>query len=69
MPRNLGRQAKATFVWYPKERGDLKMIRDENDVLTEEELVVVRGLLKNSEYACLYIWNEFPRGFRLVNHV
>ena len=45
------------------------MIRDENDVLTEEELVVVRALLKNSEYACLYIWNEFPRGFRLLNHV
>ena len=56
-------------MWYPEERGDLKMIRDENDVLTEEELVVVRGLLKNSKYACLYIWNEFPRGFRLLNHV
>ena len=69
IPKNLRRQAKAIFVWYPKERGDLKMIHDENDVLTDDELVVVRGLLKNSEQACLYICNEFPRGFRLLNHV
>ena len=45
------------------------MIHDENDVLTDDELVVVRGLLKNSEQAYLYICNEFPRGFRLLNHV
>ena len=69
IPKNLRRQAKAIFVWYPKERGDLKMIHDENDVLTDEELVVVRDLLKNSEHACLYICNEFPSGFRLLNHV
>ena len=45
------------------------MIHDENDVLTNDELVVVRGLLKNSEHAYLNICNEFPRGFRLLNHV
>ena len=38
IPKNLRRQAKAIFVWYPKERGDLKMIHDENDVLTDDEL-------------------------------
>ena len=38
IPKNLRRQAKAIFVWYPKERGDLKMIHDENDVLTDHEL-------------------------------
>ena len=36
----------AIFVWYPKERTDLKMIHDENDVLTDYELVVVRNFLK-----------------------
>ena len=46
IPKNLRRQAKAIFVWYPKERGNLKMIHDENDVLTDDELVVVRDLLK-----------------------
>ena len=30
------------FVWYPKERADVKMIYDENDVLTGDELVIVR---------------------------
>ena len=67
IPKHLRRQAKAIFVWYPKERGDLKMIHDENDVITDDELVVVRGLLKKSKHACLYIRNEFPPGFRLLN--
>ena len=69
IPKNLRRQAKAIFVWYPKEKVDLKMIYDENDVLTDDELVIVRGILKKSKHACLYISNEFPRGFGLLNHV
>ena len=67
VPKNLRRQAKAIFVWYPKEREGLKMIHDENDVLTDDEIVVVRGLLKKSKHAYLYIRNEFPRGFKLLN--
>ena len=63
MPKNLRRQAKAIFVWYPKEKADLKMIHDENNVLTDDELVVVRYFLKTSKHACLYIRNEHPRGF------
>ena len=39
-------QAKTIFVWYPKEREDLKMIHYENDVLTDDELVVARDFLK-----------------------
>ena len=66
--KNLRRQAKAIFVWYPKERGDLEMIHDENDVLTYDELVVARNYFKKSKHACLYIRNEFPRGFKLLNH-
>ena len=62
-PKNLRRKAKAIFVWYPKERGDLKMTHDENDVLMDDELVVARNFLKKSKHACLYIRNEFPRGF------
>ena len=69
IPKNLRRQSKAIFVWYPKERADLKMIHDENEVLTDDELVIVRGILRNSKHACLYIRSKFPRGFRLLNHV
>ena len=60
--KNLRRQAKAIFVWYPKERGDFKAIHDENDVVT-------RGFLRESRYGCLYIRNEFTRGYRLLNHI
>ena len=63
IPKNLRRQVMVIFVWYSKERGDLKMIHDENDVLTDDELVVVRDFLRNSKYACLHIRNEYPRGF------
>ena len=63
IPKNLRRQAKAIFVWYPKERGDLIMVYDENDVLIDDKVVVARNFLKKSKHACLYIRNEFPRGF------
>ena len=46
MPKNLRRQAKAIFVWYPKERADFKMIHDENNVLMDDELVVVSDPLR-----------------------
>ena len=67
IPKNLRRQAKAIFVWYPKERADLKTIHDENDVLTDDELVVARNFFKKSKHACLYIQNEFPHGYMLLN--
>ena len=68
VPKYLRKQAKAIFVWYPKERGDLKVIHDENDVLTDYELVVARNFLGESRYGCLYIRNEYPRGFKVLNH-
>ena len=37
IPKNLRRQAKTIFVRYPKERADLKMIHDENYVLTDDD--------------------------------
>ena len=69
LPKNLRRQTKAIFVWYPKERGDLKTTYDESDMLTDDELVVAKNFLKKSKHECLYIRNKFPRGFRLLNHV
>ena len=68
IPKNLRRKAKTIFEWYPKKRGDLKMIHDGDDVLTDDELVVAKSFLKKSKHACLYIRNEFTHGFRLLNH-
>ena len=36
--KNLKRQAKGIFVWYRKERADIKTIHDENNVLTDDDL-------------------------------
>ena len=45
-------------MWYPNEREDLKAIHEENNVLTDDELVVARGLLRESRYgACTYETN------------
>ena len=66
IPKDAG-QAKAIFVWYPKARIDLKMIHDENDILTDDELVVARDFLKPKKYGCLCIRNEYPGGYRLLN--
>ena len=45
------------------------MIHDENDVLTDDELVVARNFFKKSKHSCLYIQNEFPQGFKLLNDI
>ena len=42
IPKNLKRLAKAIFISYAKERADLKTIQFENDVLTNDKLVIVR---------------------------
>ena len=42
------------------------MIHDENNVLTDDELVIVRGLLKESKHACLYIQNKHPYKFKVL---
>ena len=39
------------------------MIHDENDVLTDDELVLARNFFKKLKHACQYIRNEFPPGF------
>ena len=49
MPKNLRRQAKAMFVWYPKEEQIL------NDDQSDDEGVIVREFLRTSKHACLHI--------------
>ena len=41
---HIKRQAKAIFVWCPKERAGLKIIHGENNWLTDYELVIVRDV-------------------------
>ena len=45
--KDLRRQAKAIFVWYPKERADFKMMYDESKVIIENVLFIL-GLFSKS---------------------
>ena len=47
---------------------DVKMIHERNYALTYDKLVVVREFLRTSKHACLYIRNEHPCGFNVLNH-
>ena len=67
IPKNLRRQTKFIFVGYPKDRADLKMIHDENNVSMHHESVIVRDFLRTSKHPCLYIRNEHPRVFSVLN--
>ena len=70
IPKNFqNKHTKAVFVWYLKERADLKAIHDENNVLTDDKLIVARDFLRESRYGSLYIQNEYPRRFEFLNHI
>ena len=69
IPIKLREQAKAIFYWYLKARADLQTMHNENDVLTDDELVIARNFLKKSKHICLYIQNELPPGFKLLHHI
>ena len=56
---------KRTGFWGPKRKGN-KMIHDENNGRTDDELAIVRDFLKMSKYACLYIRNEHTHGYKLL---
>ena len=64
LPKNLRRQLKMLYVWYPKDRNELKMIHDENDVIENNiEFEIVKKELRKSKHACLVLRLEFPRTY------
>ena len=46
IPKNIRRQAKLLYVWYPKNRTDLNTIHKENDIIETGELANVKEKLK-----------------------
>ena len=64
IPKNLRRQKKMLFVWYPNEISDLKTIDEETNII--DDLEVVKKELKSSKYACLYIRLEYPRSYKVL---
>ena len=66
VPKNIRRQAKMRYVWYPKNRTDLNTIHEENDVIeTPEELVNVKKQLKLGKCTCLILRMEHPRAYEI----
>ena len=62
VPKNIRRQAKMLYIWYPKNRTDLNVIHEENDVIqTQEELV--KKKLKQGKHTCLIMRMEHPRAY------
>ena len=51
IPKNIRRQTKMLYVWYPKNRTDLSAIHEENNVIeTQEVFVNVKKKLKRSKH-------------------
>ena len=66
VPNNIRRQAKMLYVWYPKNRTDLNVIYEENDVIeTKEELARVKAQLKWGKHTCLIMRMEHPRVYQV----
>ena len=53
IPKNIRRQAKMLYVWYPKNRKDLNIIHEENDIIEMGKLANVKGALKQGKHTCL----------------
>ena len=67
VPRDIRRQLKMIYVWYPKDRNDLMKIHEENDVIeTNEELASVKKKLKNGKHTSLVMRIEYPRSYDVL---
>jgi hypothetical protein len=64
VPKNIRRQLKMLYVWYPKSRNDLTIIHEENDVIeSQEELMNAKKTLKEKQHSCLVMRLEHPRSY------
>ena len=65
IPNNIRRQAKMSYIWYPKSRTDLNTVHKENDVIGPEELARVKAELKQGKHTCLVMRMEPPRAYMI----
>ena len=66
LPKNLRRQKKMLFLWYPSEKSDLKMVDEETNLMSSKDLDNVKEQLKREKHACLYVRLEHPRDFKVL---
>ena len=64
VPKNIRRQAKMLYVWYPKNRTDLNIIHEEHNIIeTPEELANVKKQLKLGKHTYLIMRMDHPRAY------
>ena len=66
VPNNIRRQAKMLYVWYPKNRTDLNIIHEENDIIEMGGLARIKAQLKWGRHTCLIMRMEHPRAYRVL---
>ena len=65
VPNNIRRQTKMLYVWYPKNRTELNIIQEENDIKETGELATVKAELKLGKHTCLVMRMEHPRAYMI----
>ena len=65
LPKNLRRQKKALFLWYPSERSDFKLADEESNVMPQGELDNIKSRLGSTKHSCLYLRLEHPRSWEI----
>ena len=66
VPKNIRRQARMLYIWYPKNRTDMNTIHEENNITeTQEELMNVKKKLKQGKHTCLIMRMEHPRAYEI----
>ena len=66
LPKNLRRQKKQLFIWYPSEKSDLKMVDEETNLMSREDLAIIKEKLKREKHASLYVRLDHPRMFMIL---
>ena len=66
VPKNLRRQKKQLFAWYPSEKSDLKILDEETNLMNSEDLAKIKKKLKREKHACLYVRLDHPRMFKIL---
>ena len=66
IPKNIRRQAKMIYVWYPKNKTDRNIIHKENDAIEmQKELARVNAQLKRGKHTCLIMRMEHPKAYKI----
>ena len=66
IPKNLRRQKKQLFLWYPAEKSDLGLVDEETNILPTKKLENIKDQLKSGEHTCFFIRLQHPRHYAIL---